>query len=70
MKLSSEDQMAVSITLSRVVIEALLSKGVITEQDLKNALTTVDFDSPLTPDILKVVSALFVSLPGDSKPGQ
>lgn len=70
MGLSTDEQVAVSITLARVVIEALLSKGLLNEQDLNHALTTVNFENPLPDNVRVAVSALFVSLPGDSTPGK
>lgn len=70
MTFSTDDKLAISITLARVVIEAMLSKGLVTEQDLKNALTTVDFEKPLQEHVKLAVSALFVALPGDSAPGK
>lgn len=66
---SADDLAIITITMCRTLAEAALSKGLLTDKDLQNALTTVEHESGLDPAIAKDVWGLFFSLPGDSEPG-
>lgn len=66
---STDDLAIITITMCRTLAEAALSKGLFTDEDLANALTTVAHETGLAPAIAKDVWGLFFSLPGDSEPG-
>ena len=67
----SADEIAViTVTMCRTLAEAALSKGLLTDKDLENALTTVAHENSLDSSVTKAVWGLLFSLPGDSELGR
>jgi len=55
-----------NLVFSQAVAEALLSKGLLTKEDLKNAVTMLGYESPIPPQVEKDVRLLIDGLPCDS----
>jgi hypothetical protein len=66
---SKDEIAAITITMCRTLAEAALSKGLLTDKDLENALTTVAHETGLDDKLKRDVWGLLFSLPGDSEPG-
>lgn len=65
--MTEQDKIATAnFVLTTTIAEALISKGVLSKEDLLNALTTLEYESPIPALVLRDVQAHVVGLPGDS----
>lgn len=63
---SLDKLLTTNIVFSHAVAEALIAKGLISKQDLQNAVTMLGYDAPLAAPIEEHVRLMIQSLPGDS----
>lgn len=61
-----DKMLTATLVFSQVVAEALVSKGILTHQDLQDALSVLNYESPIPPQVVTDVRSLIVALPGDS----
>lgn len=58
-----------NLVLTTAIAEALLSKGLLTKDDLQNAVKILSYESPVPPLVFSNVQKLIDDLPGDSSVG-
>lgn len=52
--------------LLHATIEALLTKGVLSKEEIQSAITSLTYESPVPEDIIADARKLVSGLPGDS----
>jgi len=57
-----------NLVFSQAVAEALLSRGLLTKEDLQNAVKILSYEAPVPPQVFSDVQALIEALSGDSSP--